>query len=209
MINTRQLKSKDRVRDHGEVFTADREVNAMLDLVHDEIKSIHTTVLEPACGEGAFLTKTLERKLQTVSQFKWNNHTREMMVLQSVSSMYGIDIQKDNVLVCRDNLARIATRYLIQESGGYSRPFKKALDMILIKNIQCGNTLTATAENSAPLKVCEWQFNADDSIKCIPFKYADMLENGEKSKPGKSYTYTWMKNNGVCRRIAYTDLLLE
>ena len=32
----KQVKSKQRVADHGEVFTAEREVNAMLDLVKQE-----------------------------------------------------------------------------------------------------------------------------------------------------------------------------
>ncbi len=36
MNDTKQVKTKKRVADHGEVFTSDREVNAMLDLVKQE-----------------------------------------------------------------------------------------------------------------------------------------------------------------------------
>lgn len=35
-----QIKSKKRVADHGEVYTSEREVNAMLDLVKHETERI-------------------------------------------------------------------------------------------------------------------------------------------------------------------------
>ena len=41
-----QIKSKRRVADHGEVFTAEREVNAMLDLVKQETERIDSTFLD-------------------------------------------------------------------------------------------------------------------------------------------------------------------
>ena len=44
----KQIKSKKRVADHGEVFTAEREVNAMLDLVKQETERIDSRFLEPA-----------------------------------------------------------------------------------------------------------------------------------------------------------------
>ena len=61
-----QIKSKRRVADHGEVFTAEREVNAMLDLVKQETERIDSTFLEPACGNGNFLAAILKRKLAVV-----------------------------------------------------------------------------------------------------------------------------------------------
>ncbi len=45
-----QIISKKRVADHGEVYTAQREVNAMLDLVKQETERIDSRFLEPACG---------------------------------------------------------------------------------------------------------------------------------------------------------------
>jgi len=61
-----QTKSKQRVADHGEVFTAEREVNAMLDLVKQETERIDSRFLEPACGDGNFLAEILRRKLAVV-----------------------------------------------------------------------------------------------------------------------------------------------
>jgi type I restriction-modification system DNA methylase subunit len=59
----KQIKSKKRVADHGEVFTNEREVNAMLDLVKTETERIESRFLEPACGDGNFLAEILRRKL--------------------------------------------------------------------------------------------------------------------------------------------------
>lgn len=67
---TRQVKSKQRVADHGEVFTSEREVNAMLDLVKQETERIDSRFLEPACGDGNFLAEILRRKLAVVRKHK-------------------------------------------------------------------------------------------------------------------------------------------
>lgn len=58
----KQIKSRDRVVDHGEVFTNEREVNAMLDMVASECERIESRFLEPACGDGNFLAEVLRRK---------------------------------------------------------------------------------------------------------------------------------------------------
>ena len=49
-----QVKSRQRVADHGEVFTAEREVKAMCDLVKQETERI----------ESRFLDKTTPRLIQ-------------------------------------------------------------------------------------------------------------------------------------------------
>ncbi len=43
---TKQVKSKQRVADYGEVFTAEREVKAMCDLVKHETERIDSRFLE-------------------------------------------------------------------------------------------------------------------------------------------------------------------
>ena len=79
--NDNQVKSKKRVTDHGEVFTNQREVNAMLDLVKHETERIDSRFLEPACGNGNFLAEVLRRKLAVVdsryskSQVEWERYS--------------------------------------------------------------------------------------------------------------------------------------
>ena len=100
-----QTKSKKRVRDHGEVFTAEREVKAMCDLVKDETQRIDSRFLEPACGDGNFLAEILKRKLAVVRK-KYGKRAAdyEKNAVLAVSSVYGIDILADNVQACRARL---------------------------------------------------------------------------------------------------------
>lgn len=97
------IKSKERVKRFAEVFTPEWVVHHMLDLLDDEnggkpglVENIHNTILEPACGEGAFLTRILERRLP-YCKTNWER-------LIALSTLYGVEIQEDNVLICRKKL---------------------------------------------------------------------------------------------------------
>jgi len=86
-ITKEQVKSKERVADHGEVFTAEREVNAMLDLVKHETERIESRFLEPACGTGNFLLEILSRKLSVVkANYRKSKSEYERYALLAVSS---------------------------------------------------------------------------------------------------------------------------
>ena len=99
------MKSKQRVADHGEVFTAEREVNAMLDLVKQETDRIDSRFLEPGCGTGNFLTEILTRKLAIVEKrYRRNQLDFERYSIIAISSMYGVDILEDNIAECRERL---------------------------------------------------------------------------------------------------------
>jgi len=100
-----QVVSKKRVADHGEVLTGKREVNAMLDLVKQETERIESRFLEPACGNGNFLSAILEQKLAVVEKRYGKSQLEfERYSVLAVSSVYGIDILEDNVLICRKRL---------------------------------------------------------------------------------------------------------
>src|SRR5574344_273944 len=96
-----QVKSRERVQQHGEVFTNEREVNAMLDLVRHETERIDSRFLEPACGDGNFLAEILRRKLRVcrslVEQGKNTQLEYEKNAVLAVSSIYGIELLPDNV----------------------------------------------------------------------------------------------------------------
>src|SRR4051794_35853101 len=106
-----QIRSKDRVRDLAEVYTHDREVNAMLDLVSAAFPTstnpgnTDSTFLEPACGHGNFLVEILRRKLQFVTPRRYGRGERfEYRALRCLASIYGIDVSEDNVLESRARL---------------------------------------------------------------------------------------------------------
>lgn len=186
----KQIKSKKRVAEHGEVFTNKREVSAMLDLVQDEVSRITSTVLESACGEGAFILEIFERKMETIRCFGWTGWTLEYMILQAVSSIYGVDIQYDNVQACRNNLMSIASSQTECASGG----FKTALQTIIERNIVCGDTLTGTACNGTPLAFSEWFFDSDGEITRRQYTYRELLDNGgECNTKHRLYHYSYMK----------------
>lgn len=185
-----QIKSKKRVTEHGEVFTADREVNAMLDLVSDEVERLDSTILEPACGEGAFILKIFNRKMDVINSYHWSGWSKEFFTLRIVSSIYGVDIQKDNVSICKRNLEQ----EVLNNFSAPSMNFSKMLREILDKNIICGNTLTAMSTRKKPLVFSEWFFDADGVISRRQYKYSELLENnGEYNKNRRLIRYDLMK----------------
>ena len=144
MEEKQQVKSKQRVAERGEVFTAEREVNAMLDLVKQETERIDSRFLEPACGDGNFLSEILKRKLSVVEKnYKKNAHDYEKYSLLALMSIYGVDIMSDNVVDCRARLFDIwKEKYNTVCKKNATGKAEKAAKYILDKNIICGNALT-------------------------------------------------------------------
>ncbi len=156
----KQVVSKKRVADHGEVLTGKREVNAMLDLVKQETERIESRFLEPACGTGNFLSEILERKLRVV-EFRYEKIQLEYErnAVLAVSSIYGIDILKDNVQECRNRLFDIFdlnyTRLFI---FGARNECRNAVKYILERNIIHGDALDlkTVGNNPRPIIFSEW-----------------------------------------------------
>lgn len=107
------VKSKQRVADHGEVFTPAWMVEAMLDLVKSETERIDSRFLEPACGDGNFLVQVLRRKLAAVElKYGKSDFERRHYALLAVMCIYGIELLPDNIADCRANLLEIFAEYL-------------------------------------------------------------------------------------------------
>ena len=102
------VKSKQRVADHGEVFTPPWMVEAMLDLVKPETERIDARFLEPACGSGNFIVQILRRKLAAVKK-QYGKHPAdyEKYAVVALSSIYGVELLPDNAEACRDRLFAI------------------------------------------------------------------------------------------------------
>ena len=107
------VKSKQRVADHGEVFTPEWMVEAMLDLVKGETERIDSRFLESACGDGNFLVKILQRKLAAVElKYGKSDFERRHFALLALMCIYGIELLPDNIAECRANLLEIFAGYL-------------------------------------------------------------------------------------------------
>ncbi len=141
-----QIKSRDRVSAHGEVFTNEREVNAMLDLVKHETERIDSRFLEPACGDGNFLAEILRRKLAVchdlVKQKKSTQLEYEKNLVLAVSSIYGIEILPDNAKACRERLFLIAEQaYQSLFPKTFKTECQNSVRYLLEKNIILGDAL--------------------------------------------------------------------
>src|SRR5436305_8156949 len=107
------FKSKQRVADHGEVFTPAWIVEAMLDLVESETERIDSRFLEPACGSGNFLVRILQRKLAAVElKFGRSEFEKRQYALLALMCTYGIELLGDNIAECRTNMLEILAEYL-------------------------------------------------------------------------------------------------
>ncbi len=188
-----QIKSKERVASRGEVFTAEREVKAMCDLVKDECERIDSRFLEPTCGNGNFLAEILTRKLNVVTKkYKKNLSDWEKYSLLAVSSVYGIDIMSDNAQECRKRLFSIWEAQLLSvaQHKNSDEDLKKSIEFILSKNICVGNALTLKTVNEKQkdtedeIIFSEWSL-IGDKIKRRDFSF-NALVNQEYFKEADS-----------------------
>lgn len=177
--NDNQVKSKKRVTDHGEVFTNQREVNAMLDLVKHETERIESRFLEPACGNGNFLAEVLRRKLAVVdkryskSQIEW-----ERYAVIAVSSIYGVDILEDNAQECRERLYNIFNeRYISLFKDKCKDECRRSVKFLLNRNILWGNALDFTNPvTKQPIVFSEWSSVNGSMLKRRDYMFKFLVE---------------------------------
>lgn len=180
-----QVKSKSRVRDHGEVFTNEREVNAMLDMVKNEAERIDSHVLEPACGNGNFVAEVLRRKMGSVRKQSIPPKRRKVSIpdyeqksVLAIGSIYGIDIMMDNVIECRQRLFDIWHETFVKDCKHEpDRELCDAITYILSRNILCGNTLSMkqvnekTEDIDLPIIISEWSFVAEGQMQRKDYRF--------------------------------------
>lgn len=182
---TKQVKSKQRVADYGEVFTNEREVKAMCDLVRQETERIDSRFLEPACGDGNFLSEILKRKLLIVkNKYKKSKLDYEKNSLLALSSLYGVDIMWDNVSACRQRLYNIwLDEYMAVCKKELNEDTCKSVRFILSKNIVCGNALTLkrvdinAKELNEPIIFSQWAFITGSNIQRSDYTFDELLNN--------------------------------
>ncbi len=173
------IKSRQRVVDHGEVFTPPWLVEKMLDLVKDETERIDSRFLEPACGSGNFLVPVLQRKLAAVeAKYGKNEFERRHFALLGLMCIYGIELLQDNIKECRDNLLEVFADYLSLSEEDY---LYRAASYVLELNLVLGDAMTMRDPSGEPIKVVEWgylgkgkfqrrDFRLDEMTKAVPYR---------------------------------------
>ena len=186
---TSQIKSKERVAERGEVFTAEREVNAMLDLVANECLRPDSRFLEPACGDGNFLSAILKRKLSELRRkYKKSPRDYEKLSIVAIGSLYGVDIMNDNVIACRERLYNIWNEeYTSHCKTDASDETREAAKFIIDRNIVNGNALTLMCvdedgnDTSAPIVFSEWTLISSTQMQRSDYTMSDLLTYNDTS----------------------------
>jgi len=175
------IVSRERVTNHGEVYTQKREVDAMLDLVKQETERIESRFLEPACGTGNFLSEIIRRKISIVEKrYKKSQLEFEKYSIIATSSIYGIDILHDNIEKCRERLLDI---FLSIYRSLYNKNIKieciNTIKYIYNKNIIWGDALTlkTVGRNPEPIIFPEWSFVGENMVKRRDFSFHGLLEH--------------------------------
>ena len=187
-----QVKSRQRVSDHGEVFTAEREVNAMLDLVKQETERVDSRFLEPACGDGNFVVEILRRKLAAAKKRATPPKRQTAVPLEfekqsviAVASIYGVDLLQDNVIACRQRLYDIwNTEYEAVCGNEVDEACRSTVRFILSRNIVCGNALTLMCvdehqqDTCKPIIFSEWTLPFNDTcIQRKDYSFAELMQS--------------------------------
>ncbi len=169
------VKSRQRVADHGEVFTPPWMVEAMLDLVKGETERIDSRFLEPACGSGNFLVRILARKLGAVErQYGPSDFERRHFSLLAVMSIYGIELLEDNIAECRANVLHI-----LREAQGLEErdELVRAASHVLAVNLVHGDALSMRTHEGQPIVFAEWGYLGKGKYQRRDFRFDTLTQS--------------------------------
>ena len=181
------VKSKQRVADHGEVFTPAWMVEAMLDLVKGETERIDSRFLEPACGDGNFLVQVLRRKLAAVElKYGKSDFERRHFALLALMCVYGIELLSDNIADCRRNLLAVFAGYLqiVPADDLY-----RAAACVLSENLIHGDALTMRGSDGSPITFAEWGYLGKGRFQRRDFRLDSLTQSSTFSEEGSLFAH--------------------
>lgn len=186
-LKEKHVKSKQRVADHGEVFTPAWMVEAMLDLVKGETERIDSRFLEPACGNGNFLIRILQRKLAAVElKFGKSDFEKKHYALLALMCIYGIELLADNIAECRANKLEIFADYLkIDETDDLYR----AAAYVLSQNLVHGDALTMLTSDKHPITFAEWGYLGKGKFQRRDFRFDVLTGSSAFSAEGSLFAH--------------------
>jgi hypothetical protein len=179
------VKSKQRVADHGEVFTPAWMVEAMLDLVKDETERIDARFLEPACGSGNFIMRILQRKLAAVElKYGKSDFERKHYALLALMCIYGIELLADNVAECRAGALDIFAEYtnVVEADDLYQAAWH-----VLANNILHGDALSMRMRDGLPIAFAEWGYLGKGKYQRRDFRLDVLTGSSDFSAEGSLF----------------------
>ena len=179
------VKSKQRVADHGEVFTPELMVEAMLDLVKDETERIDSRFLEPACGSGNFIVRILQRKLAAVElKYGKSDFERRHYALLALMCIYGIELLADNIAECRANVLGIFSEYIHLDE---TDDLYQAASQVLSQNLVHGDALTMRAKDGQAITFAEWGYLGKGKYQRRDFRFDVLTGSSAFSAEGSLF----------------------
>ena len=179
------VKSKQRVADHGEVFTPAWMVESMLDLVKGETERIDSRFLEPACGSGNFLVPILRRKLAAVElKYGGSEFERRHYALLTLMCVYGIELLPDNIATCRANLLAVFVEYLQLDQAD---DLYRAAFGVLSRNLVHGDALTMRTHTGEPIAFAEWGYLGKGRFQRRDFRFDALTQSSAFSEEGSLF----------------------
>ncbi|MBM4223883.1 MAG: SAM-dependent DNA methyltransferase [Gammaproteobacteria bacterium] len=179
------IRSKDRVADHGEVFTPPWMVDAMLDLVSGETERIDSRFLEPACGSGNFLVKILKRKLDAVDlKFKSSEFERRHYGLLGLMCTYGIELLPDNIAECTNNMLGVFGGHLALPA---TDELMAAARHVLAHNLVHGDALTMLTAAGSPIVFAEWGYIGRGKFQRRDFRFDALTQASSFTAEGSLF----------------------
>ncbi len=186
-LMARSTINRQRIIDHGEVFTPAWMVEAMLDLVKDETERIDSRFLEPACGNGNFLVCILKRKLTAVElKFGKSDFEKRHYALLALMCVYGIELLPDNIVECRANLLGIFAEYLnLDQSDDLCR----AASYVLSQNLVHGDALKMRTHDDHAITFAEWGYLGKGKFQRRDFSLCDLTMSSTFSAEGSLFAH--------------------
>lgn len=176
------VKSKQRVADHGEVFTPAWMVDAMLDLVKEDSERIDARFLEPACGSGNFLVQVLRRKLAAVGRrFSGADFERRHYALLALMCIYGIELLDDNIAECRANLLEVFADFLGLDEA---EDLYRAAAYVLSLNLIHGDAISMRTAGDQPIVFAEWGYLGKGKFQRRDFRLDVLTQSAAFSQEG-------------------------
>ena len=181
------IKSKQRVADHGEVFTPAWMVDAMLDLVKGETERIDSRFLEPACGSGNFLVRILQRKLAAVElTYGKSDFEKRHYALLGLMCCYGVELLTDNIVECQENMLEIFADYLNLEE---TDDLYQAASYVLSQNLIHGDALKMRTNDDQPITFAEWGYLGKGKFQRRDFRLDTLSQMSALSEEGSLFAH--------------------
>ncbi len=198
-------RSRTRIRDFGEVFTPEKYVQQMLDMLDRSVwADTRTVFFEPTCGHGNFVSAIVERRLKAFLKKAKRQKIKNppfYAVANTLNNLWAIDIDSKNIEFCRQRVFNTVCRFLWKHVDNLSCPrqsFFQFGDAVHFNPLdQSGVFRKGFVRKHRDFLVhvlccLEWQIQENEALSCLE---TDPVK-AEKSADKTAVSRTWFKKNG-------------